>query len=336
MSAATAGRPEGPGGRRAEAAEVRAFWQGLGLPGLIDVHTHFMPKNVLDKVWAYFDRAGPLVDRPWPITYREDEAERVQRLRDFGVRAFTSMLYPHKPGMAGWLNAWAADFAARTPDCLHTATFFPEPGAPGYVARALADGARVFKAHLQVGGYDPADRLLDEVWGLLAETGTPVVTHCGSGPVPGKYTGPGPVGRVLARHPRLNLVVAHLGMPEYTDFLDLVERHPGARLDTTIAFTDFAERDTPFPAAELPRLRGLREQVLLGSDFPNIPYRYVHQLDALARPGLGEEWLRAVCHDNAARLFGLADAGGPAHPARPGGRAAPEGGVPLRRTGPYA
>ncbi|MFB7378740.1 amidohydrolase family protein [Kitasatospora purpeofusca] len=288
-----------------EAAGVRAFWQHLGLPGLIDVHTHFMPKNVLDKVWAYFDAAGPLTGRPWPIAYREAEEQRVARLREFGVRAFTAMLYPHKPGMAEWLNAWAADFAARTPDCLHTATFHPEPGAAGYVAEALADGARVFKAHLQVGGYDPADELLDEVWGLLAETGTPVVTHCGSGPVPGKHTGPGPIGAVLARHPRLVLVVAHLGLPEYTEFLDLAERYPGVRLDTTMAFTDFSERETPFPPAELPRLRALGDKVLLGSDFPNIPYRYGHQLDALDRLGLGEDWLRAVCHDNAAALFGI-------------------------------
>ncbi|MFD5085217.1 amidohydrolase family protein [Kitasatospora sp. NPDC058406] len=291
--------------RDAETAGVRAFWQGLGLPGLIDVHTHFMPQNVLDKVWAYFDAAGPLADRPWPITYRGAEDRRVGWLREFGVRAFTAMLYPHKPGMAGWLNGWAAEFAARTPDCLHTATFFPEPGAPGYVARAIEGGARVFKAHLQVGGYHPADERLDEVWGLLAETGTPVVTHCGSGPVPGKHTGAGPIGEVLARHPRLVLVVAHLGLPEYTDFLDLAERYPEVRLDTTIAFTDFVERDTPFPPAELPRLAGLRDRVLLGSDFPNIPYRYVHQLDALERTGLGEDWLRAVCHDNAARLLGI-------------------------------
>ncbi|MET8699074.1 amidohydrolase family protein [Kitasatospora sp. NPDC058032] len=289
----------------AEAAGVRAFWQHLGLPGLIDVHVHFMPQNVLDKVWAYFDAAGPLTGRPWPITYREAEERRVARLREFGVRAFTAMLYPHRPGMAEWLNAWGADFAARTPDCLHTATFHPEPGAAGYVARALAGGARVFKAHLQVGGWDPRDGRLDEVWGLLADTGTPVVTHCGSGPVPGKHTGPGPIGEVLARHPRLVLVVAHLGMDEYADFLGLAERYPGVRLDTTMAFTDFAERDAPFPRTELPRLRALGERVLLGSDFPNIPYPYGHQLEALDRLGLGEEWLRAVCHDNAAALFGI-------------------------------
>ncbi|MFF3596401.1 amidohydrolase family protein [Kitasatospora indigofera] len=291
------------------AAEVRAFWQGLGLPGLVDVHTHFMPKNVLDKVWAYFDAAGPLLGRPWPITYREEEARRVELLREFGVRAFTAMLYPHKPGMAAWLNAWAAGFAARTPDCLHTATFYPEPGAAGYVARALADGARVFKAHLQVGGYDPADPLLDEVWGLLAESGTPVVTHCGSGPAPGKHTGPGPIGAVLARHPRLPLVVAHMGLPEYGDFLDLAERYPRVRLDTTMAFTAFTERDSPFPPAELPRLRALQGRILLGTDFPNIPYPYAEALDALAGLGLGEEWLRAVCHDNAAALFNLAPGG---------------------------
>lgn len=38
----------------AEAAEVRGFWRRLGLPGLVDVHTHFMPERVLSKVWGYF------------------------------------------------------------------------------------------------------------------------------------------------------------------------------------------------------------------------------------------------------------------------------------------
>jgi hypothetical protein len=139
-----------PGG--GEAGAVTAFWRDLGLPGLIDVHTHFMPDQVLAKVWAYFDAAGPLVGRPWPITYRMREEQRLETLRGFGVRAFTAMLYPHKPAMAAWLNSWAADFAARTPDCLHTATFFAEPEAAEYVQRAVLQGARVFKSHLQVGG----------------------------------------------------------------------------------------------------------------------------------------------------------------------------------------
>ena len=44
-------------------ADVPAFWQRLGLPGLVDIHVHFMPDRVLQKVWAYFDSAGPLTGR---------------------------------------------------------------------------------------------------------------------------------------------------------------------------------------------------------------------------------------------------------------------------------
>lgn len=293
-----------------EASEVVRFWERLGLPGLIDVHTHFMPDRVLKKVWDYFDSAGPLTGMKWPITYRHEEEQRLALLREFGVRAFTSMVYPHKAGMAEWLNGWAVDFARRTPDCLHTATFFPEPGVEAYVRDAVDAGARVFKSHVQVGSYDPNDAELEPVWGLLADAGIPIVMHCGSGPAPGKHTGPEPIGRLLGRHPRLRLVVAHMGMPEYVDFLELAGRYEEVRLDTTMAFTDFTERFTPFPRAELPRLADLGERILLGTDFPNIPYAYVHQLHALERLGLGDDWLRAVCHGNAARLFGLGLGGG--------------------------
>lgn len=294
---------EGPNDH--ETADVRKFWERLRLPGLVDVHTHFMPEQVLKKVWAYFDAAGPLTGLEWPITYRHEEERRVALLREFGVRSFTSMLYPHKAGMAAWLNGWAAEFAARTPDCVHTATLFPEDGVERYVREAVETGARIFKSHLQVGAYDPNDELLDPVWGLLAEAGVPVVMHCGSGPAPGKHTGPEPVGRLLARHPRLRLVVAHMGMPEYTDFLDLAERYGEVRLDTTMAFTDFSERFAPFPEREKARLADLGDKIVLGTDFPNIPYPYVHQLRALEGLGLGDDWLRAVCYENGAGLFGL-------------------------------
>jgi hypothetical protein len=290
--------------RDIEVERVAEFRARAGIDSIIDVHTHFMPERLLAAVRAYFDAAGPLIGRPWPITYREDEQTRVSTLRAFGVAAFTALLYPHKPGMARSLNEWGADFAARTPGCLHSATFFAEPSAAADVSRAIGQGARVFKCHLQVGGFDPNDPLLDGAWGLLAEAGVPVVTHCGSGPVAGRFTGPEPIARLLARHPTLRLVVAHLGMPEYADFLALAERYRGVLLDTTMAFTPFIDdAGAPFPPAELPRLRDLGHRVLLGTDFPNIPYTYADALEALERTGLGPEWLRAVCHDNAASVF---------------------------------
>ncbi len=291
--------------------EIPAFWRRLGLPGLVDVHVHFMPPRVQQKVWSYFDTAGPLLGREWPVSYRLPDAERLGLLRSWGVRAFPALSYPHRPEMASWLNGWALGFADAEPDVVRSGTFFPEPSAAGYVAAALEDGVRIFKAHLQVGGYDPRDPLLREVWGAIAEAGVPVVVHCGSGPAPGAYTGPGPIGEVLAAHPRLTLVVAHLGMPEYAEFLDLAESYPRVHLDTTMAFTHFVERAAPFPPALRPRLRELADRVVLGTDFPTIPYRYAHQLASLARLDLGADWVKAVCWHNGARLLGI-DAAAPA------------------------
>lgn len=284
---------------------VADFRARLGLTEIIDIHTHFMPEQVLDKVWGYFDSAGPLVGRQWPITYRTDEEVRLKTLRAFGVRAFTSLVYPHKPDMAAWLNDWATGFAARTPDCLHTATFYPEPGAAAYVAQALTAGARIFKVHIQVGQFDPGDPLLTEVWGLVQEAGVPVLIHCGSGPAAGQFTGPAPIAALLERFPRLRLIIAHMGAPEYTEFLDIAQAHDGVYLDTTMNFTDFFEAQDPFPPTERGRLRYFSDRILFGSDFPNIPYSYGHALYSLERLELGDDWLRQVCHDNAARIFGI-------------------------------
>jgi len=289
-------------------AEVPPVWQGLGLPGLLDVHVHFLPEPVMRKVWAYFDDASHYGVQ-WPITYRTSEDDRLARLRALGVRRFPALVYPHKPGMAAWLNDWAAGFAAQVPEVWPTFTFYPEEGVERYVVAALDAGARIGKAHLQVGSYDPREPVLQPVWGLLAESGIPVVVHCASGPVGGPYTGPGPFGEVLADHPRLTAVIAHLGMPEYAEFFALAARYPNVHLDTTMAFTEFTERRSPFPADLRPRLVDLADRICFGSDFPNIPHTYAHQIEVLQRLDLGDDWLRRVLWGNTARLLDV-DFGG--------------------------
>lgn len=290
-------------------ADPRAFAARLGLPGLADVHTHFLPPRVMAKVRAQFDAAGPLIGRPWPLHYRDEDDALVETLRSFGVRRFTALPYAHKPDMAEFLNDWAAGFAARVPEAAVCGTFFPEPGVAAYVrarSGASPDRVEVWKVHVQVGAFAVTDPMLDEAWGVVAETGTPVVLHAGSGPVATEHTGPGPVAALLRRHPRLRLVIAHAGAPEHAEFLALAEGHERVALDTTMAFTDFfQEMGGAYPPELLPRLRdlGLAGRVHLGSDFPNIPYAYGTQLDALERLGLGEEWLRLVCWTNPVALL---------------------------------
>ncbi|GAA1533150.1 amidohydrolase family protein [Kribbella lupini] len=283
--------------------EVPAWWRWLGLDGLVDVHVHFLPDQVMNAVWAYFDQAEQHYGVAWPVQYRTPAAERVETLRQLGVRRFSALVYPHKPDMAAWLNSWARDFAARTLGCVASGTFYPEAGAAAYVKEALELGTRIFKVHVQVGDYDPRDAELDAVWGQLAEAGVPVVVHCGSGPIPGRHTGPGPMGEVLAKHPRLTAVIAHLGMPEYAEHLTLAETYPNVHLDTTMALTPFTESLAPYPRELRPRMAALQDKVVLGSDFPNIPYEYAVQLEALERLDLGDDWLRAVCWENGLRLL---------------------------------
>jgi hypothetical protein len=288
-------------------AEVPDWWRRLGLDGLVDVHVHFLPDRVMNAVWAYFDQAGEHYGTAWPITYRTSVEERLKTLSELGVQAFPALVYPHKPGMAESLNSWARDFASRTPGCVSSGTFFDEPSAAGYVREALDLGTRIFKVHVQVGDYDPRSGELDEVWGQLAEASTPVVVHCGSGPIPGRHTGPGPMGEVLRRHPRLTAIIAHLGMPEYAEHLALTS-YPNVHLDTTMALTPFTEAMMPFPRELVPRLADLQDRIVLGTDFPNIPYEYAVQLASLDALELGDAWLRSVCWDNGARLLGLAGA----------------------------
>jgi predicted TIM-barrel fold metal-dependent hydrolase len=286
-------------------ADVPAYVAALGLPGLADVHVHFLPDAMQRKVWDYFDEAETHYGTPWPVTYRSDEETRLATLRTLGLRAIPALVYAHKPGMAQWLNAWCADFARTVPDAVHCATFYPEPGVGDLVAAALDDGARLFKMHVQVGDFTPDDERLDPAWARLERARVPVVIHAGSAPIRGTHTGPDAVREVLRRHPDLVLVVAHLGMPEYHEFADLADEFAGVHLDTTMSGTDFTNRFAPFPHGYVERLATLRDRVVLGSDFPSIPYPYAHQLDALARLGLGDEWMRAVLWHNGAGLLGL-------------------------------
>lgn len=290
--------------------DVPGWWQGLGLPGLNDIHVHFMPTPLMNAVWRYFDEAPEHYGVEWPVHYRTSVEDRLATLQRLGVRSFPALLYPHKPGIAESLCEWAREFAADTPGCLSTGTFFPEPSAARYVREAIEAGTRVFKAHVQVGQYDPRDPLLTDVWALLAEAGTPVVVHSGNGPRPGPHTGPGPFGEVLAAHPSLTAVIAHCGSPDYAAHLDLVARYPNVYVDTTMVGTGWVPGLPSLGVDVLARLGQVEDRVLLGTDFPNIPYPYATQLAALEGFDLGDDWLRAVCWHNAARLFGAAEPAG--------------------------
>jgi hypothetical protein len=288
--------------------DIPRFLAELDLPGIVDAHVHFLPERMMRKVWAYFDKATSHYGVAWPIYYRTPESERLATLRKLGVVGFAPLVYPHKTGMARWLTEWAAGFATTNPEAVPTATLYPEPDVADYLGAAVEAGARVVKVHVQVGAFDPRDPLLRPAWGLLADAGVPVVVHCGHGPIPGAFTGLDVFGEVLAEHPRLPVVLAHAGMPDFDGALDLVHRHERVYVDTTMVGTAFSTRMSPLPPDWPARLAEVADRVVFGSDFPNIPYPYAEQVAAVAGwaaadDRLGAAFLRSVLHDAPARLL---------------------------------
>jgi hypothetical protein len=68
---------------------------------------------------------------------------------------------------------------------------------------------------------------------------------------------------------------------------------------------------SPLPSDWPARLADIGDRVVLGTDFPNIPYEYSTQLRAIAGwavadDRLGTLFLRRVLHDTPARLLGVA------------------------------
>jgi hypothetical protein len=283
--------------------DIPGFVASLGIPGIVDAHVHFMPDRLQEAVWRWFDGLTP----EWPVTYRSPAPDRLATLARLGVRHHTALAYAHRPGMLRFLNDYTLELADSKEPVIPSFTIFPEPGVSAETARCLQAGGRCVKVHLQVGGFDATDPLLDEAWALLQEAGIPVVMHAGAvadGSGNEQWCGPEPVRRLLARFPRLRLVIAHLGAPDFAAFLDLAEQHPEVWLDTAMVFTEPAYL-TPFPRHLVRRLAGLGERIAFGSDFPTIPHALAVQLAGLKALGLGDDWLRGVLWGNGLRLFGL-------------------------------
>ena len=282
--------------------DVAGYVAELGLPGLVDIHVHFAPPSVQRAIWAYFDRLeGPA----WPIAYRAPAQQRLEMLSALGVRLHTALAYAHKPDMAAFLNDYTLDLAARETGVLPTFTFYPEQGVETYVAEALDAGGQVAKVHLQVGRFHATDPRLDEVWRELARRRVVVILHAGAvyGVDGGaEYCGADEVAALLDRHPDLVIVIAHLGAPDFGDFLVLAERTPGLYLDTAMVLTDPPYIGC-YPEALRDRLLRLHPRILFGSDFPTIPHDHAAQVRGVATAGWGPEELRGILHDNAVALL---------------------------------
>jgi predicted TIM-barrel fold metal-dependent hydrolase len=224
------------------------------------------------------------------------------------------------------LNAWSCEVGRTHRELVPTITLDPTVGAEALrrevVERVERDGARGVKLHPPIGRYYPDDERMWPAYEAASALGVPIVFHCGPHPHPDdpkvtvEYARPPHFEPLLARFPRLPVILAHMGVGPGPDWRDLVEpyyrevlalarrRLPNLYLDTSEAVSDAMGGHglTDDQMVELITAIG-PDHVLFGSDFP--VYDPAVVLDRIRRYPFTAEEQRLILAGNCVRLFRL-------------------------------
>jgi len=284
---------------------------------VIDAHVHVFPPRVFEAIWRWFDKYG------WEIRYQLHADEVLGFLFERGVEYVVGLHYAHKPGMAAFLNRFAAELAEKEPRLLPCATVFPgEPDARGILDEALGElGCRGIKLHCHVQRIAPDDPRMSEVYEVAAEHDVPVILHAGDAPSSPHYgcdihalCTPERLENALRRHPRTTFLVPHLGASPIEKVASLLDRYERLYLDTTMTLGGHfevrpdldmigAEDIEAWQARVESIVRSYPGRLLYGTDFPNIPYEWDRELRRILAMQLPREDLEALLGGTAARLF---------------------------------
>lgn len=261
------------------------------------MHTHLHPPRLFAAIRRWFAE-----NSTWVLSHPTDPGLVARTLREHGVERFAFCSYAHKPGIARDLNAWLAETArALGPSAVPLATVHVADRDPVDDMRtALTAGCAGLKIHEDVQRMRIDDVRLGDVLDAVAAREGFVLVHVGRIPWTTQTDdGPRRVADVLARHPRLRVVVAHFGVPDSARYLALAAREPRLFLDTTMAFAADSPMRATASREEVERGAG---QIVYGTDYPNIPYPYRDELAALDALGLSDGALRRITAENARRL----------------------------------
>ena len=265
------------------------------------MHVHLHPERLARAISGVFEREG------WHQTHSWEPQAVAESLAAHGVERFCFFSYAHKPGIARSLNAWVAETARGLPMATPVGTVHAgDADLLGIADEAMDDlGLAGFKFHLSVQRFRADDARLMPFYERVAARGRFLVVHAGTMPYRDAFTGLEGFRGVMERFPTLRVIVAHLGAFDTEAFLTLTERFPNLYLDTTMALTPFATQYLGLDPATIPTELLLRYQdrIMLGSDFPLIPYPYEEERRFVETRALPAAVATKILHDNAARFL---------------------------------
>lgn len=269
---------------------------------VVDAHVHLFPPRVFDAIWRWF------TSHAWPIRYPFYVEEILTYLERQNVSHLFALHYSHKPEMARALNTYIADLARKESRIVPFGTVLPgEPDATEIVVEALDTLELVgLKLHCHVQKFAPDDPRAFPIYEAVAKRNKVIVLHAGREPSIGAYgfdcrgeCGVDRVANVVERYPELKLIIPHLGHDQWREFLALARGSQNLYLDTSMAvggyLTDSPTREDLLPVAD---------KLLFGTDFPNLPYAWGHELEWLMGLELPAPILSNILGNTALDLVG--------------------------------
>lgn len=179
--------------------------------------------------------------------------------------------------------------------------------------QALELGARGFKFHPSLQGFDPSSEEFYPLWEALQELGLPAVFHTGQNGMgaglPGghgiklKYSNPLLLDDVAADFSGLTVIMAHPSVPWQDEAISIATHKSNVFIDLSGWSPKYFPQSLVRAANSM-----LADKVLFGTDFPLItPAKW---LGAFADLPLKDEVRPKILKDNAVKLLGLGAAEG--------------------------
>jgi len=267
---------------------------------IIDIHVHLHPPRLFKAIRLWFAE-----NTDWDLQHATTPEEVCKVLRENNVERFAFCSYAHKPGMAEELNDWLLKTAVEIQLYgLPLATVHVEDdNNVQMLDNAMKRGAIGLKIHEDVQQFGIDDVRLRLPLDVVGAHGGFVLAHIGPIPWDNKpYYAPARVESVVASHPQVNFVIAHLGVPDTEEFLRLTLNYPNLYLDTTMALA-LAQKVGVTIDAQM--LRTHTTKLVFGSDYPNIPYAYYTEAEKLKDMIKDEPGRNRIFYKNAEKIMGL-------------------------------
>jgi hypothetical protein len=165
-----------------------------------------------------------------------------------------------------------------------------------------------FKFQQIAQGFDPSDPAHEELFSTIEDLGVPCVFHGGNSTLgagsPGgrglqiKYGDPMLVDDLAARHPDLQILLAHPAFPWEKEQLAICQQKGNVYMDLSGWLPKYIDDQVLHYSRTI-----LKDKVMFGTDYPMLdPDRWLDQFEDL---GWDEEVQRKVLWENAERFLGL-------------------------------